>query len=359
MILSGTIRLLADQKPWAAALLAAGVLAAPGGTQTVSLPPPDKDGWIRLFRGDNREDFFWNTNSSTAPGKDQRAFTGASDHPFTVVRGDTIHSKGNPAGHLYFKQPFSRYRVRYEMRFPGQQGNCGMLLHVQANDNPQNGFPVSLESQGDPNQGMGQLWCIGNVWVNVRATDQGSHSHKWRYDPTKNEIVTGGRTWASEDREVDGIDGPRAPSYASMSAETGWVLQEADVYGSDSIAHYVNGVVRIKYRDPRVSPGGTPNNVTKRLTSGLLAWQSEGTSVWYRNLAIKLYPGDPLYTPTYAEFNRRNTIRPKAGKTLIFKDGALVFQAAGSGESRPLNALGRALAPDRPALSIPAAGTAR
>jgi hypothetical protein len=198
---------------------------------------------------------------------------------------------------------------------------------------------------------MAQVWCIGNVWVNVRATDQGSHSHKWRYDPQAAEIVTGGASWSSPDREIDGIDGPRAPTYASMSSATGWVLQEADVNGSDSIAHLVNGVVRIKYRDPRVSPGGTANNVTKRLTAGLLGWQAEGTQVWYRNISIKLYPKDPLFTPTYAEFHARNTIRPLAPrKMLILKDGVLGVRGPGEFEGRVFNLSGRRL-PSLPATS--------
>jgi hypothetical protein len=302
--------------------LAGFALACPGLSfgQAVRLPTPDKDGWIKLFRADNGSDWYIANNGNNAPAKSKLAFPNGT---FTRS-GDTLKVTGNPGGQIYFNQAFSHYRVSYEMRFPGGTGNCGMLLHVQENDAPQNGFPVGLESQGDPNQGMAQLWCIGSVWVNVRATDQGSHSQKWRYDPQAAEIVTGGKSWASADREVDGIDGPRAPAYAAMSQATGWALQEAEVRGSDSIAHFVNGVVRIKYRDPRVSPGGTATNVTKRLSSGLVALQSEGTAVWYREVKIRLLPGDPLYTATYAEFDARNTIRPPAPrKVLVVKDGIL------------------------------------
>lgn len=267
-------------------------------TSVVPLPEPDEEGWIRLFRGDNTNDFFSAPNNNTPPGRTLNTFPGS---PYTVT-GDTIKVSGSPAGQFYFKQPFSHYKVRYQMYFPGftgtnngGTGNCGMLLHVQAHDNPTNGFPRSVEAQGDPNQGMGQLWAIGDVWVTVRAR---SVSGRMQYDSTQPEIVHGGKDWNSNSRVTVGVNGWAQPTFASQQQD-GWVTQEAHVYGSDSIIHLVNGVPRIKYRNPRVSPGGTPDNVTKMLARGLIAWQSEGTQVWYRNLEIQLLPDDPLYSTLY------------------------------------------------------------
>ncbi len=267
-------------------------------TSVVPMPEPDSAGWIRLFRGSNASDFFSAPNNSTPPGRTLNTFPGS---PYTVT-GDTIKVSGNPAGQFYFKQPFSHYKVRYQMYFPGftgtnngGTGNCGMLLHVQAQDNPTNGFPRSVEAQGDPNQGMGQLWAIGDVWVDVRAR---SVSGRMQYDSTQDEIVHGGKNWNSESRVTVGVNGWAQPTFASQQQD-GWVTQEAHVYGSDSIIHLVNGVPRIKYRNPRVSPGGTPDNVTKMLSRGLIGWQSEGTQVWYRNLEIQLLPGDSLYSTLY------------------------------------------------------------
>lgn len=267
-------------------------------TSVVPMPQPDSAGWIRLFRGDNGADFFSAPNNSTPPGRTLNTFPGS---PYTVT-GDTIKVSGNPAGQFYFKQPFSHYKVRYQMYFPGftgtnngGTGNCGMLLHVQAHDNPTNGFPRSVEAQGDPTQGMGQLWAIGDVWVNVRAR---TVSGRMQYDSTQPEVVHGGKDWNSNSRVTVGVNGWAQPTFASVQ-QGGWVTQEAHVYGSDSIIHLVNGVPRIKYRLPRVSPGGTPDNVTKMLNRGLIAWQSEGTAVWYRNIEIQLMPEDSLYAELY------------------------------------------------------------
>src|SRR5690606_33783809 len=83
-------------------------------TSLVLLPEPDTAGWIRLFRGDNTGDFFTAPNNSTPPGRTLGTFPSG---PYSVT-GDTIRVTGNPAGQFYFKQPFSHYKVRYQMRFP-------------------------------------------------------------------------------------------------------------------------------------------------------------------------------------------------------------------------------------------------
>lgn len=311
-------------------------LGGAGGAraQAVRLPQPDKDGWIKLFRGDNPGDFYIANNGGRAPALSKAAFPNTT----YTGQGDTLKVTGTPSGQIYFNQSFSHYRVSYQMRFPGAVGNCGMLFHVQENDNTTNGFPRSVESQGDPRQGMGQLWPIGDVWVTIRARVV---NNRLTYDPAApRDTVYGARNWDS--RVIAGRDGWARPDFGALAARTGWVTQEAEVHGNDSIMHIVNDTVRIKYREPRVSSGGTPNNVTKRLSAGLIGWQAEGTAVWYRDIKIRLLPGDPLYTPTYAEFRERNTPRPMpARRILLLEDGALGFRAAGPGIAPLFDAAGR------------------
>lgn len=285
--------------------------------QTVKLPAPDSLGWMKLFRGNNASDFYIANNGNTAPAQAQVTFP---NNTF-AIRGDTITVTGNPAGQVYYKIPFSHYRVRYQMHFPGNTGNCGMLVHVQANDAPTQGFPRSVESQGDPGQGMGQLWPIGDVWVTVRAKTVGG---RMQYSPNDPEVNYGGANWNS--RVVVGVNGWGQPSYSGLAnANGGWVTQEVRAYGSDSVVHLVNDTVRIKYREPRVSSGGTASNVSKYLKKGLIGWQSEGSNVWYRNLQIMLLPGDSLYATTYLEFNRRNSMGSKPARKLALGQEGIVI----------------------------------
>lgn len=257
-------------------------LAASARAQTpvVQLPKPDSSGWIKLWRGDNPGDFF----TYYSPSNANNAFP---DNTFKFSK-DTIVVAGTPTGHVIFKQPFSHYRIRFEEMMPNRLGNAGMLVHVQSGDPAlYNQFPRSIECQGDPNQGIGQIWCISNVWVSVHAkTGNGAP----RYDPTAPLITYGAQN--DNSRQILGVKEP--------SLKVGeWVLIEAEVHGSDSLEHLVRGETMVKYSNPHVAPANNPNQVEKVLKSGLIAWQSEGVPVRYRNIEIKLFKEDPLYASLY------------------------------------------------------------
>lgn len=307
----------------ALAFLGITAAAVRGQGTTVTLPKPDADGWIKLFRGNNASDFFTYYGS------------GNPNNPFPdktfKVNNDTIDVTGSPTGHIIFKQPFSHYRIRYEQMMPTKLGNAGMLVHIQINDPALWGaFPRSIECQGDPTQGMGQIWCISNVWVTVRATTNGTP----RYNPSSAPITYGAKNDGS--RQILGIKEP--------SLKVGeWVQIEAEVHGSDSLAHIVRGETMIKYSNPRVAPADKPDQVEKTLKSGLIAWQSEGVPVRYRNIQIKLFKEDPLYAglyPTVAAQDYRILPRAAAKPSLRLEQGAVRVLR---GDGARLTVSGRAL----------------
>lgn len=276
-------------------------------TPVVNLPKPDSAGWIKLFRGNNASDFF--TYYS-----DKNSNNAFPDNTFKMS-ADTVVVTGSPTGHIFFKQPFSHYRIRYEQMMPDRLGNAGMLLHAQIDDPALWGtFPRSIECQGDPNQGMGQIWCISNVWVKVRAT---TGSGAPEYNATAQPIIYGAKDDGSRQ-----ILGTRKPALKVGE----WVMVEAEVHGSDSLEHLVRGETMIKYSDPHVAPPDNPNKVEKVIASGLLAWQSEGVPVMYRNIEIKLFPKDPLYKslyPTTGLADYRILPKTAAKPRLDFNQGAL------------------------------------
>ena len=65
---------------------------------TVQLPKPDAQGWISIFRGDNKGDFAVYTTNG-APSAESKPF----GDPFIVQSGDTLRTTGEPGGHLTFK----------------------------------------------------------------------------------------------------------------------------------------------------------------------------------------------------------------------------------------------------------------
>jgi hypothetical protein len=270
---------------------------ANGFAQNIQLPAPNAQGWIKLFRGDNTADFY----SHTMTGQTDGAFP---SNTFRVT-GDTVRVSGSPTGHFAFKQVFSHYHVRVQMRHE-RAGNAGMLLHTREKEPSLGVYPRSLEMQGNTS-GMGELWTIGGITVDVRkkaGTNQ--------YDPNGTVSAHGD----AQGRQCRGLT-------AKVNPLKEWDTLEAKVYGADSIEHIVNGMTTIKYT--KIRAGTTPIN------NGVIVWQSEGVEVWYKMLEIKLLPGDSLYKPVYARHIERNTIRPMpAKKILALDDGVLSFRKGGS-----------------------------
>ncbi len=303
------------------ALLAASAAAqlAPG----VNLPQPDSAGWIKIFRGiQDTGNFYRYTGSGrVVPAQNRQSWPG---DPFTIPGGDTIRADGNPVGLLIFKQPLSHYRVRFQMKWPGSIGNGGLLMKVQENDTAQSqGFPRSVECQGDPTQGIGQIWALGSIrqgnsmvnggtWVTLRASKM-RHPAGWcgasdsaaRYDSTKPEISWGGGGDPCGNLLVGapGWQQPRPAALHTGSAwrnNTDWVTVEVETHGKDTTIHYVEGQIVMKYHSPRIAPRAKPDSVIKYLESGLMGWQSEGSNIYYRDLRIQLFPEDPLYPLFYS-----------------------------------------------------------
>ena len=312
-------------------LLAGLAIVVPTAAQTlapgVNLPAPDSAGWIRIFRGvqDTSNFYRYTGGSRVVPAQNKQAFPG---DPFTILGSDTIRSDGSPGGLLIFKQTLSHYRVSFKMRWPGSVGNAGLLMKVQENDTAQSqGFPRSVECQGDPTQGIGQVWALGSIreggamqnggtWISFKGR-MITHPSSWAagscpgstpqaaiFDSTQPEIHWGGGGDPCKNLTVGaaGFQQPRPASLHNGSnwrSNTGWVTVEAEAHGKDTTRHFVEGQLVMQYHSPRIAPRTKQDSVIKYLTSGLIGWQSEGSIVLYHDIKIKLLPEDPLYATLY------------------------------------------------------------
>lgn len=78
--------------------------------------------------------------------------------PF-IVRDGMLVSLGEPRGHLITDDEYQDYRLEVEYRFPGEPGNCGVLVHASTPRALYDMFPQSIEVQM-MHENAGDFWCI-------------------------------------------------------------------------------------------------------------------------------------------------------------------------------------------------------
>jgi hypothetical protein len=110
-----------------------------GYSQTISLyNGKDLDGWhVDVPEMDNNPDV---------------------PNPFIIRKGRLV-SLGNPLGHLITDKEYGNYRIVAEYRFPGEPGNCGILVHASTPRALYDMFPQSIEVQM-MHENAGDFWCI-------------------------------------------------------------------------------------------------------------------------------------------------------------------------------------------------------
>ncbi|MFG0263171.1 MAG: DUF1080 domain-containing protein [Novipirellula sp. JB048] len=79
--------------------------------------------------------------------------------PSFIARDGMLVSLGTPLGHLITDAVHQDYRLVVEYRFPGEPGNCGVLVHASTPRALYNMFPKSIEVQMN-HQHAGDFWCI-------------------------------------------------------------------------------------------------------------------------------------------------------------------------------------------------------
>ncbi|MBC7946861.1 MAG: DUF1080 domain-containing protein [Chitinophagaceae bacterium] len=140
-------------------------------------------------------------------------------------------------GHLYYKQPFSWYRIRIEYRFTGKQLqggpdyaylNGGVMLHSQSASSvgKDQAFPISLEMQ-------------------FLASDE----QKKR--PTGNLCTPGTEVSIKGHIVDDHCINASSPSYPADM----WVTAEAIVMGDSIIQHIINDSVVLTYEKTHIGGG--------------------------------------------------------------------------------------------------------
>ena len=233
---------------------------------------PRKAAWQPLFNGKDLSG--WTVKIRGYPLGENYGNTFRVEGGLLKVAYDRYGSFDQQFGHLAWKQPLSRYRLRIEYRFVGTQApggpswalrNSGVMLHGQppATMSRDQKFPVSLEVQ-----------FLGGTGTGPRPTANvctpGTH------------VVIGGQliTKHCTNSKSATYDGDR------------WVTVEVEVDGGRLIRHLVDGQVVLEYSQPQLDDKDAdarpllPKRADKQLREGYIYLQAESHPVEFRRVEM-------------------------------------------------------------------------
>ena len=249
---------------------------APAPVQTPVAAGQDdgkKGGWISLFNGKDLEG--WTPKITGYPAGENYADTFRVEDGVLKVSYDKYPKFDGKFGHLFSKRKFSRYRLRVEYRFVGEQcpggpawalRNSGVMIHCQ---------PVETHADGP---GVPRL-DRGPVPRRRRQEGAGDRRTPARRAPTS--------SWTASSSRRTRINS-RAKTYPGDQ----WVTVEVEVHGGGVIKHIVNGETVLEYEKPQYDDrDADARKLIRRpgasvLKEGYIALQAESHPIEFRKVEI-------------------------------------------------------------------------
>ncbi|MCH2149933.1 MAG: DUF1080 domain-containing protein, partial [Phycisphaerales bacterium] len=238
-------------------------------------PTSGSDGWIPLFNGKDLGG--WATKVVGHPLDSDPYDTVTVEDGMIRIGYDKYEGEFDDRFlHLFHVQPFSRYKLRFEYRFHGEQAqggpgwawrNSGAMLHCQhpGSMGLHQSFPVSIEGQ-----------LLGGDGTNERSTGN-------LCTPGTNVVMNG----VLDTRHC--INSNSKTMHGDQ-----WVRAEFEVDGNDTIRHYINGDLVMEYQHPQLDPKDPDAQAIMTdapLDQGWIALQGEGHPVDFRKIEIKPLDG--------------------------------------------------------------------
>jgi hypothetical protein len=230
---------------------------------------PAKEKWVQLFNGKDLTDWTIKIKGSDIGVNYKNTFR--VEDGIMKVSYSEYEKFDSEFGHIYYKTPFSSYRLRVEYRFTGEQcpggpswafRNSGIMFHCQdpATILRDQDFPVSLEAQFLGGSGEGDRptmnLCTPSTHVMIKDTLYTPHC-----------ISSSSPTFHGDV----------------------WVTAEIEVYADSLIRHKVNGVTVLEYTKPVIGgdkPEGFPLADGTPLKSGWISLQAESHPVEFRKVEL-------------------------------------------------------------------------
>lgn len=248
---------------------------------------PGTEIWESLFNGKDLSG--WDIKISGFPLNENYKDTFVAEDSMIRIRYDAYETFDDAFGHMYYEQPFSYYKLRFDYRFTGEQlaggaswnvRNSGIMLHSQSAASNETGqdFPVSIEMQllgglGDGERNTANV-CTPGTAVEMNGTVNYDHCI------SSNSATYHGDQWVHAEAVVLGGDA----MYFIVEADTVLQFQHPQVGGGfitdqDGQSDWESfGVVRDK--EMWLSKSG------EVLTSGYIALQAESHPIDFKNIEI-------------------------------------------------------------------------
>ena len=258
--------------------LLAAAIAVEGLTQETNqekkASETSKEKWIPLFNGKDLEG--WTPKIRYHDLGDNYGDTFRVQDGLLQVRYDKAkyESFGEKFGHLFYKQPYSHYRLRVEYRFVGDQckggpgwatRNSGMMLHCEdpKTMTKDQDFPASIEVQ-----------ILGGNGKDDRSTVN-------LCTPGTN-VVMGGKLFLPH------CTNSKSKTYHGEQ----WVTVEVEVRGHEVMKHIIDGQVVLEYTEPQLDERDAHAKQlavakgTVKLDGGFISLQSESHPVDFRKVEL-------------------------------------------------------------------------
>ena len=247
----------------------------------------DQEEWIALFNGEDLSDWTIKFANQDLDVNFRNTFR-VKDRMIRIAY-DSYNTFDDAYAHMYFKKPFSYYKLRFDYRFTGQQvkggenwnvRNSGIMLHSQSAESNDYGqyFPVSIEIQLLGGLDTGKR-TTGNVCTPGTA------------------LVLNGKL---DDRHC--INSNSKTYHGDQ-----WVNVEVIVMGGESIAHIIENDTVLKYQFPQIGGGFTNPKLGEKdwtsrgvvqskdiwiaqsgkiLTKGYISLQAESHPIDFKNIEL-------------------------------------------------------------------------
>jgi len=188
------------------------------------------------------------------------------------VSYDKYDKFNNRYGHLFYKEPLSKYKLKVEYRFVG-----GVLPDAESFCYRNSG--VMIHSQSPQSMGVAQYWPVSLETQLLGSTDSVKQRTANLCTPGTTICVNGKRT---EDHII--------PSTSKYYFDNEWVNLEIIVDGAKSIFHVVDGDTVLRCSMPQIGGSLLPDNYPvptgTLIDSGYIALQAEGQSIEFRKVEL-------------------------------------------------------------------------